>query len=627
MSDTLNVTRLAEPCRARQVLNGRVVVDPVDGRERLWLTNMNEDRGGELVSVDFENDTADVFVWPAGQGSWCVLPLPNDRLAVSTYYDGTFLLFDMRSREFVHVVDFPGESYIWDMTVGADGRVYGGTYAGARLGCFDTETGAFEDCGSPVEGTGNLYLRTVMATPTGDVACTFGYESPSLQVYRLATKRFEVLSDLACNLHANVRGHLFVSNAEEGLFALSGDASSRAPRLPLPACPVEEGWNGVASFSTDERVYLTADGAHWRWTPGDDGLEMVFDVDLRGGRVMDVSADGRIMGVRGQDYFVANPGDTDIELRRIPGESSGRPMHFLVGDSTGKLWAGPPFGQTVCSYTIATGEIRNTGAVVDAGGEVYGAAAVGGKLYTASYSGADFAVCDPSEPWDQWNGVNPRRIASTKDKNQCRPTGRMFLGADGFLYSGWQAAYGRYGGALARLDPRTDELTVWEDPLGDEPIMSLALDERHAYIGTGHGANGLPTRDGDGQFGVWSLEREEVVFSCRMPGMSTVGCIGAMGGPSFALFPEGDLLHVFDADAMEFGSDLVAEAGGGWCEDILRGDGFLLYARGAWLVKVSADLSIETIGPLDNPVNRMAFGADGNLYYTSGPTLYRAEGL
>jgi outer membrane protein assembly factor BamB len=629
MSRSLNVTPVAEPCRARQVLDGRVVVDPTDGRERLWLTNMNEAQGGELIAVDFERDTAEVHVWPAGQGSWCVLPLPGDRLAVSTYYDGKFLLFDMRSKEFTRVIGFPGESYIWTMAVGSDGRVYGGTYDGAKLGCFDPDTGQFEDCGSPVEGTGNLYLRTVMPTPNGDIACTFGYETPSLQVYRIATKRFELLADESCGLSAMVRDHVFISHPVDGLTALVGDGTSSAAELPLPECPVEGGWSGVSAFSTDQRVYMTADGGHWCWEPDRDGLEMVFDVDLRGGRIMDVSADGRIMGVRGQDYFVAQPGDTDIELRRIPGTSSGRPMHFLVGDDKGRIWGGPPFGQTVCSYEIAIGAIENTGAVVDSGGEVYGAAAIDGKLYTASYAGADLAVYDPSEPWDQWNGVNPRHIASVKDHNQCRPTGRMFAGEDGNLYSGWQAAYGRYGGALARLDPRTDEVTVWEDPLGDEPVMAMALDDRYVYLGTGHGANGLPTREGDGQFGVFDIEREEIVFSKRMEGMSGVGSLGALGNPRLALIPEGDMLHVFDADRMAFLDPLTVEVEGAdwWREDVLLGDGYVLYSRGTWLVKVDADLRVELIGPLDMSVDHMAFGSDGALYFTSDTTLYRAEGL
>jgi len=639
MSRRLTTTPLAEPCRAKQVLNGRAIVDPADGRERFWLTNMNEQSGGELIAVDFERDAADVYYWPAGQGSWCILPLPGERLAISTYYDGKFLVFDLKRKAFTRVVGFPGESYIWDMAVGRDGRVYGGTYSGAKLGCFDPDTGQFEDCGTPVAGTGNLYLRHVVATPGGDIACYFGYESHHLLIYRIETKTFEPVPglgrDYAADPVISLRGHFYVIEQERGLRAFRGPELAPVDELPLPPCPEEGGWKSIAGFSTDERVVLATHGKNWLWRPETGGLEMIFAVNTRGGRVYDLSRDGRILGVRGQDYFVAPPGASDIELRRIPAESRPRPFHFLVGgDPTGqkpgRLWGGPSFGQTVCSYDIATGGVENTGAVIDSSGEVYGAVEVGGKLYTASYSGADFAVYHPSQPWDQWHGVNPRHIGSVRERGQCRPTGRMKRGPDGKLYSGWQAEYGRYGGALVRLDPETDRITVWVDPLGDEAILSLAVDDRYAYLGTFHGANGLPTRPGDGQFGVFDLREERVAFQQRMPGQPAVRSIGALVEPRFALFPHRDKLHVFDAEALTFREDVEVPLPGspGWAEDsLLAPDGYLVFARGVWLVLLHPELRVETLGPLDQPVGHMAFGADGRLYVNSGTKLYRLDGV
>lgn len=639
MPPSLRTTPLAEPCRAKQVLHGRAIVDPADGRERFWLTNMNEQSGGELIAIDFERDAAEVYYWPAGHGSWCILPLPGERLAISTYYDGKFLLFDLREKKFTRVVSFPGESYIWDMAIGDDGRVYGGTYNGAKLGAFDPDTGEFEDCGSPVAGTGNLYLRHVVSTPGGDIACTFGNASHHLLVYRVASKTFEALPSEGWNYAGSptvsVRGHLFVHDSERGLRAFRGAELAPVDELPLPDCPVDGGWKGIAQYSTDERVILTTQGTYWRWLPGSGDLSVIFEVNVRGGRVFDLTADGRTLGVRGQDYFVASPGASDIDLRRIPAESRPRPLHFLVGgdpdgEQPGKLWGGPSFGQTVCSYDIGTGRIENTGAVIDNSGEVYGAVEVAGQLYTASYSGADFAVYNPSEPWDQWHGKNPRHIGSIANRGQCRPTGRMKRAPGGKLYSGWQAEYGRYGGALVRLDATTDEITVWEDPLGDEPIIALAVDDRYAYLGTDQSANGLPAREGDGQFGVFDVQAEEIVFRARMTGMRAVRGIGVLVEPRFALFPQSDRIHVFDAEALSFRDDIDVRVpdSPGWGEDVLLApEGYLLFARGVWLVAVHPELRVETIGPLDHPVGHMAFGADDRLYFSSGTTIYRIDGI
>ena len=635
----LVVTALADPVRAKQVLAGRAAVDPVDGREKFWITNMNEQYGGELIAIDFEGDTAEVFRWPAGQGSWCVLPLPRERLAISTYYDGKFLVFDMRRREFTRVVSFPGESYVWEMATGSDGRVYGGTYPGAKLGCFDPETGEFEDCGSPVAGTENQYLRNVATAPGGDIICTFGSASQSVRVYRIAEKRFEFLvpdePDFFAKPIVSLRGHLFVQHPERGLLAFRGPRLEPVEQLPLPECPVGSGWKGIARYSTEERVHLTAERQTWEWLPATASLTLVTDLTLRGCRVFDVARDGRLLGIRGQDYFALPAGSPRLELRRIPAESAGRPFHFLTADPPDsprphRIWGGPSYGQTVASYEIETGKVWNSGAVIDSSGEVYGAVSVGGKLYTASYSGADFAVYDPARPWDQWNNVNPRHIGSISDQHQCRPTGRMRLGPDGNLYSGWQAAYGEYGGALARLNPRTEEITVWRNPLGDEPVISLAVGGRFAYLGTDQTANGLPRREGKGQFGVWSLVEERVVFQQRMETMNAVRCIGAMRTKELAFFPERDELHVFDGESLQFVEKIPAPVpdSPGWCEDVLlHPSGYLLYARGPFLVRVAPDLRVEILGPLEKPVNHMTFGPDGLLYFSSSTTLYSLRGL
>ena len=633
MAVSLHSEHVAQPCRAKLLLYGMISTDPSDGRERLWLTNQNENYGGELIAVDFENDTGEVYRWPAGHGSWCIHSLKDDRLAISTYFDGKFLVFDKKSREFTDVIDFPDEQYIWDMATGADGRVYGGTYSGAKLGCFSPEDGSFEDCGSPDEGTGNLYLRNVVASPAGDIVCTFGYERSHTMLYRVAEKTFEPLlsdePDAAIAPIVSIGDILYATHPDRGLIALQGENLAELERLPLPGCPIDDAWGGIARYSTEERIYLTKDAEIWCWKPDEDALQKVFDIPLRGGRVIDVTADGRLVGVRGQDYFVASPGDDDITLRAVPTEASGRASHFLVGEAPGagrRIWGGPTFGQTVYYLDVDTCEYVNTGSVVDGGGEVYGAVPLNGKLYTASYAGADFAVYDPAQPWDQWHGVNPRHIASLRDREMCRPTGRMSLGPDGNLYSGWQATYGKFGGALARLNPETDEITVWNDPLGDEPIATFAVDTRYAYLGTFLGANGLPSREGFAQFGVFDLEEEKTVFQQRMDGMSSVSCIGALPEIGKALILHGDEIFVFDVESLSFVDTLTEpmKDSPGWKQDVVRlPDGDLLFCRSGEFVRIGADLNPQVIGAVEHQVEHFTYGPDNMIYYSSGADLYR----
>jgi hypothetical protein len=70
----------------------------------------------------------------------------------------------------------PGEEYFWNGALGSDGRLYGGTYPGGKLGALNLDTLELEDCGAPAKP--NLYCRNVNATPDGRLLCHFGMTSP-----------------------------------------------------------------------------------------------------------------------------------------------------------------------------------------------------------------------------------------------------------------------------------------------------------------------------------------------------------------------------------------------------------------------------------------------------------------
>src|SRR5439155_2997054 len=105
--------------------------------------------------------------------------------------------------------------------------------------------------------------------------------------------------------------------------------------------------------------------------------------------------------------------------------------------------------------------ITNTSQISNHGGEVYDAAFVNGKIYAVAYVGGEVIEYDPDAPWDQIGGKNPRTIA-TVSPGYIRPIAGVVLGPDGNLYSGWEAKYGTYGGAVAITDPATGKTQVIE---------------------------------------------------------------------------------------------------------------------------------------------------------------------
>src|SRR5690349_8895562 len=83
-----DAVKIGSPCRAKQVLGGRVVRDPNTGRELFAITNMNEVSGAELILIDAEKDSAELIHAPAGAGCWAIIEASDDRLVLGTFYDG-----------------------------------------------------------------------------------------------------------------------------------------------------------------------------------------------------------------------------------------------------------------------------------------------------------------------------------------------------------------------------------------------------------------------------------------------------------------------------------------------------------------------------------------------------------
>lgn len=513
------IEHLGQPCRALQVLAGRVVVDRADGRDRLVLVNDNESQGAELLYIDFEKNTGRMFPAPAGAGGWALREVPGDRLVVGTFYDGVFMIFDLKKMAFLKTIDFPGESYVWNLALGADGRIYGGTYRGAKLGALDLQTYAFEDLGAPAPP--NLYLRQVSATPEGLILCSFGTQEPKVLLFDPASKTFAAPPPQLKGASAGVawNGYFLAGNR-----AYKGRAFERVDPPPFPAPPPANGtWSVQTYLTTDTVLFLQQGHAVYRYVAGDKDLTFIAKIDLRGGRLLAGTRNGHVLGLRGQDYFLIKPGDKELNLRPIPVKSRPRPTLFLKADNHGRLWGGPHFGQTLFYLDLQTGKAVNTSKICDAGGEVYDVAFIGRTVCAASYAGGDITRYDPKAPWDQWNDRNPKHVARVSPA-YIRPIGGIRVGPDGKLYSGWMARYGTYGGAVAITDPATGETTLIENPLGNQAVAGLAVDHAHAYVGTTLGANGLPNKPKESpRFGMIELATQKVVFKQEFQGAGSVG--------------------------------------------------------------------------------------------------------
>jgi streptogramin lyase len=615
----MHIEHLGRPCRTWNILAGRVVVDPAGNEEQFVLTNNNEN-GMELIFIDPARNTARIVKAPAGSGAWALAKVSGHRLVVGTFYDGTFMVFDLKTMSFIKTAAFFGEGYLWNFALGGDGRVYGGTYGGGRLGALDLDTYTVEDCGAPAAP--NMYLRYVSATPEGDLLCRFMFDRPTVLRYDPKTKEFGPVPDSLQSIELGVawNGYFLA-----GTRAWKGKGLDEVTPVPFPI-PEKEGKWEVDTYLTDEKVlYLRQGHAIYRYESGDPGLTRVAEVDLRGGQVYAVNGKGELLGVRGQDYFVLRPEESVLRLRRIPGSCAGRPVHFIKTDPKGRLWGGPPFGQTLFCLDPATKAVENTGTVCDAMGEVYDVAFAGDAVYAAAYAGGNIIRYHPDRPWDQYGGTNPVTIAGLKDRGYIRPTGGICKGPKGKLYSGWMASYGIYGGAIAVTDTETGETDLIENPLGPMAVSGLASDGRLLYVGSSRFANGMPEqKDTAPSFGILDPETRTAIFQQSFPNARQVGGIHFDEATGRVVVVIDGTLSFFDPRVRAFLDNWVPDVPSVNGPSVAVRDGHLFYGSGRAVIDV--DLVRRTVSrPVAEAaadVGCVAAGPDGRVYWMCNADTY-----
>ena len=612
---------LGQPCRARNMHNAVLVQDK--GTEWFVITNTNENFHMELLFIDAATNTGEVHRAPAGSGAWALQKLPNNQLAVGTYYDGMFMIFDVPTRKWVKTIKFPGEDYIWTFAIGKDGRLYGGTYPGGKLGALDLKTDAVEDLGAPSKAHDNLYLRYTSALPDGRIFCQFGFKKAETMIFDPGTRKFTPAPSEMQDLTSGVvwNGYFLAGNRA----FRSPDLTTVSP-LPFPAPDAANGaWVVEQKLTSGDTLILRQGRTFWRYRKGDVALTHFQDFPVTGmGAPMVMNAKGKMYGIRGQEYFTLSPADKAVKPITIPGETAPRGTHFLRIDDRGRLWGGPTFGQTLFYLDTKTKKATNTLTVSDHGGEVYDVAVVDGITYAVAYAGGELIRFDPSEKWDQIGHKNPRTIARF-GPDYIRPNAGLSVGDDGKLYSGWLAAYSVFGGLLAITDPKTGDSEKFKDPLGAFGINGLApIGEEFVLMGTTTYGNGLGyQKDVPARLGLWEKATGKTVFVHDFPGANGVGTIVYDPASGIAAFlVDGIGLQRFDTRKREIVPSPTITINGGCL--VHHGTGFLYAADDALFTLDPSSGKTALGGRAPAKIEKLAFGGpDSAAYVACGVDMYR----
>lgn len=582
---------------------------PTAGSERIYLNFRQE--GGKLflVSIDPDTGASEQFQSPVGTGAWGFMVGPDEKIYLGTHEgpdpgdSGQILVFDPRAPEkAIQVVGRPAESesYLWMFTTGADKKIYGCTFPGAKIVSYDPATGVMADHG--VMDDTQQYSREIQTGPDGKIYTSIGYGKANV-----------VRFDPATGTHEAILPEEYRSNEKQ---TFAGIYKGVDGKIYISAITMNPDATGVLQQGSAVLV-VEADGVKVAEYPA----SAVSQVTLKDGRRV-----GNVT-INGTYDLIAPDGTTAQRTFAYKGAGSG--VFMVQNGPAGRIYGGTWMPNEIFSYDPATGALENPGNPTETGGEIYSMLDHHGLLYVCAYPGAFLSKWDPTKPWNYGREKtnNPQGFGNI-GVGHLRPRA-MIHGPAEKLYIGSFPEYGRLGGSLGVWDPETDTLIEnYPQLIKNQSIVSLAYDSVTGLVFGGSsvvGGGGTTPSEKEAMFFAFdpvakALKFERVV----VPGDGSIRSMCILGRKLFGISGE-NTLFVYDIDG-----DKIEHTGRidvGNIHDIsLRpwSDGKIYGLSGKKVFRIEpASLALEVLAEYSGKIH-CGFAMDEHgIYFGDGAKLMR----
>lgn len=571
---------VAEPCRNFNILCSILITDPRDGKEKVILSNFVSGSTGSLIFLDVETGEGETVRLPSDSGAWAIYNLNNDKIIVGTCPNyGYIYCLDLKSRSWSEGLRIESEKYIWNLTLGSDGFIYGGTYPGCTLIRYNPKQHILENMGRVSDNPKNLYSRTVYGGLPEYILISGGCDTPFLSAW-------------------NIKDH-----------SINVIVKSNSNILP------------IVSEITDEFIRIAIGDELSFYDPKT--FELINDISIKDNKQYNKLQElrlgnGNIFGVRGQDYYEKKNGAPVLDFKKIPTLPPPTNIHTIINDKNGNIWGACGFGQTIFRYNPNEKSYWNSSTVCDHGGEVYGMVFVDEKLFMTAYSRGDHIVYDTRMSWDQFNNINPKTFKSLAPA-LIRPLGRSVAGPNDTIWTGWSANYGVYGGGLSCIDTTNLNVKYWYDPIPKQQIISVSADDKYIYFTTNGGGNGLPNNGDPCHFCVWSQEGT-LIYDKQFNKDIDAGIVLAIGMK--VLVVSGLDIMIFDISSLEF-IDTIHVGKLCSCMVAVSNTTVLVFSDGALFHIDIITRNIKHLIKLPGYVETATITSNGEVYFSHGTVLYK----
>lgn len=596
---------------------------------------------------------------PATGGAWGLTVATDGRVYVATYNAANLHCYDPATRTITNLGDaaalagLPKSTQYFELTAGARGCVYGGSYPNGHVFEYDPASG-FRSFGQIFPGT--QYPRCVAydadehALFVGGggafawlvrVDLTTGAKSGNLlpadcaERYTYTYDMNQVGDLLILRMDPN-HGLLILDKHSLAVLKEEGLLQSRGVSRVSPYEPKVYFTRDLTLHSLDlqtlaiEPVQVAGAPAEGDLPPGDrhGGLSPLhLGINIAGcDWVRDPAYPGltlvAFLGNHGGRILKYHPPTGRAEESRLTLPQSNATLHTLALGPDSKIYCAAYLGGGMGVYDPRTGQTE-----VHRFSQCEGIASVGAKLYLGVYPGARLYEYDTREPW-RTTGPEPtvvQRFELKSEHEQDRPYAMLGVEELGKLFIGTVPDYGKRGGALTVFEPSTGAYQVHRNIVDGHSIVSLAYHEGLLYGGTTY-RGGLGAEDVVDDARLFAFDPAtgaklwEVV---PFPGLHAITCL--LVGPDQNLWGWAmGRLFIFDPKAREvIWSDLIfPDAVGltrGGHMEISRADGQIYGTIAGRYFRIDPASRAVTVLRTE-PSRRLAQDLDGNFYFVDGTT-------
>ena len=522
------------------------------------------------------------------------------------------------------------ENYIWDLSAGKNGEIYGATYPNCKVFKYHPKEG-ITDFGNGAMVQGQNYVRGLVYNHSVQkIYAGIGSHAHLIELDVNTKAKTDVLPE-----KYRVAGKFVYDIGQvEGL--KSGDRiyfTGATPNVLVYNITKKVYEDEIPNFAVktiikdpeSEKVYYVYNSKLMMLDYAETKPSPQIITDFRGKPIASTwNEKGELVFLNSyQQIITLNPATSEKKAYtlNVPAQPIGLTVIEMGPDK--KIWSGGYLSGNNAAYDLS----KNKPEVFKGLSQTESLTKLGSKIYFGNYPKAVFNVYDTAKEWDL-KAKNPKQIGRVN--GQDRPFGALAVPSLNKIFFGTVPNYGINGGELIEIDGATDKIESYPDVAGKQSVITLAYQDKMLIGGCSiWGGLGIQPVEKEARLFVWDPVKKQKIFeTIPVAGAQTITAL--INGPDGNIWGyAGGTLFKFDVKKKQvtLTKPIFEDKRNSF---LWRPDTFVVHPNGmiygdlnGSLISLNpATLEIKTFGKAG--VN-VILGLNGELYYRSGKEVFRLD--